>query len=212
MNGAAEDYKSKGEELWNAITHGIGFLLAIPALILLILQAEKYDSLLYMTSFIIFGVSMLLLFLASTVLHSVPEKYKRFCSIIDHSSIYILIAGTYTPFALLAIGGKVGWAIFGMEWAFAVLGVLFKCFFIHRFDKLSLFFYIMMGWVIIFAFKPIVAHITMNGFWILLIGGLFYTFGAYFYANRRIPYNHAIWHLFVLAGSAMMFVCIIGYV
>lgn len=212
MHSAAEDYKTKKEELWNAITHGLGFILAIPALVLLILQAGTFNSPLYMVSFIVFGVSMLLLFLASTLLHSVPERMKKVCSIIDHSSIYILIAGTYTPFALLAIGGKLGWAIFALEWGFAIIGILFKCFFIHKYEALSLVFYIAMGWVIIFAFKPIVAHITMTGFWILLTGGLLYTIGAYFYANRKIPYNHAIWHLFVLGGSAMMFFCVIGYV
>ncbi|MBQ0138039.1 MAG: hemolysin III family protein [Kurthia sp.] len=212
MTDATEDYKSKNEEVWNAITHGIGFILTIPALILLIMQADKAGSALYMTSFIIFGISMMILFFASALLHSVPERYKKICSILDHSSIYILIAGTYTPFALLAIGGKLGWAILIFEWVLAVFGILFKCFFIHQYDKLSLFFYIGMGWVIVLAFKPIVAHISMNGFWMLLIGGLLYTVGAYFYANRKIPYNHAIWHLFVLGGSAMMFLCIIEYV
>lgn len=212
MINATDDYKSKREEFWNAITHGIGFILTIPALILLILQAEKIGSALYMTSFIIFGISMMILFFASTLLHSVPERFKRICSILDHSSIYILIAGTYTPFALLAIGGKLGWGILIAEWTLAIIGILFKCFFIHRFEALSLIFYIAMGWVIIFAFKPVVAHITMNGFWLLLIGGILYTIGAYFYANRKIPYNHAIWHLFVLGGSAMMFLCIVEYV
>lgn len=212
MNGALDDYKTKREEFWNAITHGIGFILAIPACILLILQAEKMESPLYMMSFTIFGISMMILFLASTLLHSVPERYKKICSIIDHSSIYILIAGTYTPFALLAIGGKLGWAIFALEWGLTVIGIVFKVFFIHRFEALSLIFYIAMGWVIIFAFNPVISHITMNGFWILLTGGILYTVGAYFYANRKIPYNHAIWHLFVLGGSAMMFICIIGYV
>lgn len=212
MNGALDDYKTKREEFWNAITHGIGFILAIPACILLILQAEKMESPLYMMSFTIFGISMMILFLASTLLHSVPERYKKICSIIDHSSIYILIAGTYTPFALLAIGGKLGWAIFALEWGLTIIGILFKVFFIHRFEALSLIFYIAMGWVIIFAFNPVISHITMTGFWILLTGGILYTVGAYFYANRKIPYNHAIWHLFVLGGSAMMFICIIGYV
>lgn len=212
MTDATEDYKSQREELWNAITHGIGFILTIPALVLLIIQADKAGSALYMISFIIFGISMMILFFASTLLHSVPARFKKICSILDHSSIYILIAGTYTPFALLAIGGKLGWTILIFEWILAIFGILFKCFFIHQYDKLSLFFYIAMGWVIIFAFKPIVAHISMTGFWLLLIGGVLYTVGAYFYANRKIPYNHAIWHLFVLGGSAMMFICILEYV
>lgn len=212
MNDATDDYKTQREEFWNAITHGIGFILTIPALILLIMQAGKADSAIYMISFIVFGISMMILFFASTLLHSVPERFKKICSIIDHSSIYILIAGTYTPFALLAIGGKLGWAILILEWSLAIIGILFKCYFIHRFEALSLFFYIAMGWVIVFAFKPVVAHITMDGFWLLLIGGILYTVGAYFYANRKIPFNHAIWHLFVLAGSTMMFLCVYEYV
>ncbi|MFE6167882.1 hemolysin III family protein [Viridibacillus arvi] len=208
----AFDYKNTKEEIWNAITHGIAFLLCIPALVLLIMKAIDKGSTLYVVSFIVFGVSMLILFLASTLLHSMPEKYKKIFAILDHSSIYILIAGTYTPFLLIALNGALGWTLFGIIWALALLGILFKCFFIHRFEFVSVIFYILMGWLIIIAIKPLYAHITGAGFSLLLSGGILYTIGAFFYAYRRIPYNHAIWHLFVIAGSAMMYSCILFYV
>ncbi|MBK3495116.1 hemolysin III family protein [Viridibacillus sp. YIM B01967] len=208
----AFDYKNTKEEIWNAITHGVAFLLCIPALVLLIMKAMDRGSTLYVVSFIVFGASMLILFLASTLLHSMPEKNKRFFAILDHSSIYILIAGTYTPFLLIALKGALGWALFGVIWALALLGILFKCFFIHRFEFVSVIFYILMGWLIIIAIKPLYTHITGAGFSLLLSGGILYTIGAFFYACRKIPYNHAIWHLFVIAGSAMMFFCVLFYV
>jgi len=206
------DYRKNNEEMWNVITHGIGFLLTIPALVFLILRAASTGSALYITSFIIFGVSTTLLFLASTVYHAAPEKYKRLFRIFDHCSIYILIAGTYTPFALIAIGGSLGWTIFGIEWGLALCGIIFKMFFIERFKAISLICYLGMGWLIILAFEPVVTHITTTGFQYLLTGGLMYTIGAFFFANHKIPYNHAIWHLFVLAGSAFMLITVMFYV
>lgn len=132
-------------------------------------------------------------------------------SIFDHSAIYILIAGTYTPFLLISLQGALGWTLFGIIWGLAILGILFKVFFIHRFEFVSLMFYVLMGWLIIFAIKPLIQSITMAGFWFLLAGGLLYTIGAVFYAWRRIPYNHAIWHVFVIAGSACMYFSILLY-
>ncbi|MEG0450857.1 MAG: hemolysin III family protein [Lysinibacillus sp.] len=205
------DYKSWKEELVNAITHGVGFLISIPALIVLILVGVQNGSALQITTFSIFGTSLILLFLMSTLLHSMPEKYKRFFAILDHSSIYILIAGTYTPFLLIAIGGTLGIVLLAIIWTLAVLGVIFKCFFIERFEVLSLAFYIGMGWLIIFAVKPMYAFLGFNGFALLLAGGLCFTFGAIFYAWRSLPYNHAIWHLFVLAGCAAMYSCVYLY-
>lgn len=205
------DYKTWKEELWNAITHGIGFLASIPALIVLILTGIQNGSALQITTFSIFGASVILLFLMSTLLHSMPEKYKRFFAILDHSSIYILIAGTYTPFLLIAIGGTLGIVLLSIIWSLAILGVAFKCFFINRFEILSLIFYIGMGWLIIFAIKPIYVYLGFNGFALLLAGGLFYTIGAIFYAWRSLPYNHMIWHLFVLAGCASMYACVYLY-
>lgn len=207
----AFDYKTKREELWNAISHGIGFLLTIPALVILILKGVKAGTALHVVSYTIFGTSMLLLFLMSTLLHSMPVKLKKLFSIFDHSAIYILIAGTYTPFLLISLQGALGWTLFGIIWGLAILGILFKVFFIHRFEFVSLIFYVLMGWLIIFAIKPLIQSITMAGFWFLLAGGLLYTIGAVFYAWRRIPYNHAIWHVFVIAGSACMYFSILLY-
>lgn len=204
--------KKHSEEFWNVLTHGLGFLIAIPIFICLIVEAIAKGSTLYVVSFTIFGGSTMLLFLASTVYHAASEKYKRFFRIIDHCSIYVLIAGTYTPFALIAIGGKLGWTIFAIEWGIALYGILFKMFFIERFKAISLICYLAMGWLIIIAFKPVVAHITIHGFYYLLAGGLMYTIGAFFFANHKIPYNHAIWHVFVLAGSGFMIRTVMMYI
>lgn len=205
------DYKTWKEELWNAITHGIGFIASIPALVVLILAAVQTGSALQITTFSIFGASVIILFLMSTLLHSMPEKYKHIFAILDHSSIYILIAGTYTPFLLIAIGGTLGITLLCIIWSLALLGVMFKCFFINRFEKLSLIFYVGMGWLIIFAIKPVYLYLGVNGFALLLAGGLFYTIGAIFYAWRSLPYNHTIWHLFVLAGCGSMYACVYFY-
>ncbi len=205
------DYKTWKEELWNAITHGIGFIASIPALVVLILAAVQTGSALQITTFTIFGSSVIILFLMSTLLHSMPEKYKNFFAILDHSSIYILIAGTYTPFLLIAVGGTLGITLLCIIWSLAILGVIFKCFFINRFEKLSLIFYIGMGWLIIFAIKPVYLFLGFNGFALLLAGGLLYTIGAIFYAWRSLPYNHTIWHLFVLAGCGAMYACVYFY-
>lgn len=207
----AFDYKNFREELWNAITHGIGFILSIPTCILLILHAIKTGSAVQIVSFSIFGASLILLFLMSTLLHSMPEKVKKIFSIFDHSSIYVLIAGTYTPFLLIALDGTLGLVLLIVIWTLAVFGVLFKCFFIHRFEKLSLVLYISMGWLIIFAIKPLYEYIQFEGFMVLLTGGLLYTIGALFYAWRKLPYNHAIWHIFVILGSACMVYCVYNY-
>ncbi|MET3574905.1 hemolysin III family protein [Bhargavaea ullalensis] len=207
----AFDYKNRKEEWWNAVTHGIGFVLCIPALVFLILKGSERGSALQVTAFTIFGSSMLILYLMSTLLHSMPEKYKRFFSILDHSSIYILIAGTYTPLLLVSLGGTLGWTLFGVIWGLAILGILFKVFFIHRFEAVSLIFYIVMGWLIIFAIRPLHAQLGTPGITLLVIGGILYTVGAVFYAWRKIPYNHAIWHLFVLGGSAAMYFSVLLY-
>ncbi|MGN7477404.1 PAQR family membrane homeostasis protein TrhA [Solibacillus silvestris] len=207
----AFDYKNLKEELWNAITHCIGLAISIPVCILLIIYSAANGSAVHIASYSIFGASLILLFLMSTLLHSVPEKYKRVFSILDHSSIYILIAGTYTPFLLVAIGGTVGIIMLCIIWTIAVIGVIFKCLFIHRFEKLSLLLYIFMGWLIIFAIRPLYSFLTFDGFMLLLFGGLFFTVGAIFYAWTRLPYNHAIWHLFVIAGCGCMVSCVYFY-
>lgn len=206
---SAFDYKNRNEERWNAITHGIGVLLSIPALVLLILKGIQQDNILALVSYIIFGASMILLYLMSTLLHSLPERFKKLFSIFDHSAIYFLIAGTYTPLVLIGIGGALGWSLFGVIWGLTIFGTLFKVFFIHRYEVISLVLYIVMGWLIVFAIKPLYASLTGTGIALLVLGGIFYTVGAFVYAWRKMPYNHAIWHLFVLAGSASMYFSIL---
>lgn len=205
-----KSYSTK-EEFWNAVTHGLGVFLAIPATIALIQKAQISGTTLELVSYVIFGIAMFSLYLASTLYHTWPT-HKTFFKKLDHSSIFLLIAGTYTPIALVAIGGELGWIIFIVQWSLATVGIILKQFFVHRFKALSLLVYIGMGWVVVFVYKPVFAHIGMGGFLTLLAGGLFYTAGTYFYKSKKIPYNHAIWHLFVLAGSAMMFVAIYVYV
>lgn len=199
---------SKKEEFYNALTHGIGAFLTIPALILLL---NKATSTIETISYTIFGISMFCMYLCSTLYHSVPVG-KTFLKKLDHSSIFLLIAGTYTPIALIAIGGSTGWTIVGIEWGLALAGIILKQFFVHRFKALSLIVYIGMGWVAIFFFKPLYAQIGMPGIITLLAGGLAYTVGTYFYKNNKIPYNHAIWHVFVIAGSVAMFAVVYFFV
>lgn len=198
---------SKKEEFWNALTHGVGALLTIPALILLIEKALHNGSKVELVSYIIFGISMFLLYLASTLYHSIP-KHKDFLKKMDHSSIFLLIAGTYTPVALIAIGGKAGWTLVGIEWGLAVIGIILKQFFVYRFKRISLLVYIGMGWLVVFVYQPVIAYLTIKGVFVLLAGGLSYTIGTYFYKNKNIPYNHAIWHVFVMGGSLFMFLAI----
>lgn len=207
----AFDYKNLKEELWNAITHGIGFLLSIPACVILILLAVQSGSVIEIVSYSIFGASLIILFCMSTLLHSMPQKYKKIFSILDHSSIYILIAGTYTPFLMIAIGGALGYILLCIIWAVALFGIVFKSLFIHRFETFSLMLYLAMGWLIILAIKPLYTFLQFDGFSILLAGGIFFSIGSIFYMWRKIPYNHAIWHIFVIAGCACMVTCVAMY-
>ncbi len=195
------------EEFWNALTHGIGAFLTVPATLLLVHKALTTGTSTELISYIIFGISMFCLYIASTLYHALPT-HKVLLKKLDHSSIFLLIAGTYTPVALIAVGGKLGMSIFIIEWVLAFIGIVLKQFFVHRFKKISLIVYIGMGWLIVFAYKSLVAYISFNGFMTLLLGGIFYTAGTFFYKNKKIKYNHAIWHVFVMAGSAAMFVAI----
>ena len=207
----AFDYKNFKEELWNAITHGFGLLISIPTCVALIILSVQTGNSVQIVANSVFGASLVLLFLMSTLLHSMPEKYKKLFSILDHSSIYVLIAGTYTPFLLIAIGGTLGIVLLCIVWGIAIFGIVFKCLFIHKFETFSLILYILMGWLIIFAIKPLYEFLQFDGFTVLLAGGLLFTFGAIFYMWRKLPFNHAIWHLFVIAGCGCMVTCVIVY-
>lgn len=204
---------TKKEEVFNAITHGIGVLLSIVALVFLIIYSAQQGSASLMVISIIYGISMLLLYVASTLVHSFPEgKAKDLFEIFDHSAIYIFIAGTYTPIMLLVIKGTLGWSLLGVVWGVAVIGVIFKAFFVKRFLYLSTVLYIAMGWMIVLAWGPLTTTMPAAGIQLLIAGGLLYTFGAIFYVWRGFPYHHAVWHLFVLAGSVAHFFVVLFYI
>ncbi|MBP1995281.1 PAQR family membrane homeostasis protein TrhA [Paenibacillus eucommiae] len=201
------------EEIANAISHGIGVLLSIAALVLLIIQAAHYGDSWHIVSFSIYGVSLIVLYTCSTLLHSIQQrKAKDIFEILDHAAIYLLIAGSYTPFLLVTLRGTLGWSMFGIVWGLAILGIILKIFYVKRFILASTLCYILMGWLIVFAIKPLYENIPFPGIVWLVTGGLLYTFGSIFYVWRRVPYHHAIWHIFVLAGSFCHFICVILYV
>ncbi|MGD9939664.1 MAG: hemolysin III family protein [Clostridia bacterium] len=195
-----------GEEIANAITHGIGALLAIAALVVLIVSAATRSDAWAVVSFAIFGSSAVLLYTMSTVYHSVAApRAKHVLEILDHSFIYLLIAGTYTPFALTVLRPSVGWWIFGVVWGSAVLGIAIKPFLVKKARFLSTLAYVLMGWIVVFAWKPLNAAVDSTTIMFLAVGGLAYTVGAVFYLMKGRRWMHAIWHLFVLAGTTMHF-------
>lgn len=203
---------SKGEEIANSITHGIGALLSIVALVLLIRVSTIYGDIWHLVSFTIFGVTMLLLYLSSTIVHSLPEgKVKDIFQILDHSAIYFFIAGTYTPYLFIIVKGWQGWSLFGIVWGIAILGTVFKCFFAKKYLFTSTFLYIVMGWLLVLVWNPIIEGLAKGGILLLVLGGIIYTIGTIFYIWRGFKYHHAIWHLFVMAGSACHFFGIILY-
>jgi hemolysin III len=205
-------YPQKEEQL-NIITHGIGLLLSVLGLFLLIYKGLTLESTRIMISFIIFGASLILLYAASTLYHSTKDLKKRFYfKILDHIAIFILIAGTYTPFALVTLKGSTGWIILGVVWAIALFGTILKLFFTGRFKILSTLLYVGMGWVIIFAIEPLMENLSSPGLMWLLGGGVAYTLGAILYSISRISYNHAIFHFFVLLGSYCHFMAIYRHV
>lgn len=200
------------EELANSITHGIGFLLSVAGLVVLVVSASLQGDPYMVASFTVYGSSLVALYLASTFYHSFHSpRLKHFLRIIDHCAIYVLIAGTYTPFTLLNLRGPVGWSLFGTIWALAVVGVVAKCWHVARFPILTPLIYIGMGWLGTIAIKPSLALIPPGGIALLVAGGVTYTVGVLFYALEKLPYNHAIWHLFVLGGSAFHFFAIFFY-
>lgn len=201
------------EEKLNIISHAIGFGLSIIGLILLILRANTFEDNLILVSFSIFGGSMILLYAASTIYHSASSPGIRYrLNILDHSAIYILIAGTYTPFALVTLQGVVGWSLFGAVWGMALTGIILKLFFTGRYNLFSTVMYVVMGWIIVFAIKPLFHNLEMEGLLWLIAGGVSYTIGAIIFMQERIYLNHAIFHLFVLLGSFCHFISIYFFV
>ncbi len=202
---------SKGEEIANSITHGIGAALSTAALVLLIVFSSLYGNGWHFAGFLIFGITMLLLYLSSTLVHSFPQgKAKDLFEIFDHASIYLFIAGTYTPFLFIAVKGTLGWSLFGAVWGLAIAGTIFKCFFVKRFVFMSTLLYVVMGWLIVFAWGPLVDALSPASLAFLVAGGILYTAGSVFYVWRGFPYHHMIWHLFVLAGTVSHFFAVMG--
>ena len=201
------------EEKINIISHAVGFILSIVAFLLLVTHAALHGDVWHIVSFSIFGASLVILYAASTFYHSAvkPESRKRW-KIIDHASIYILLAGTYTPFTLVTLKGALGWVIFSTSWGLALTGIILKLFFTGKYKFISTSMYLFMGWIIVFAIKPLINNLPSDGFLWLLAGGISYTIGAVLYSIKKIKFNHAIFHLFVLTGSFCHFVTVFFYV
>lgn len=190
------------EELFNSITHGVGAFLSIAALVILVAFASIRGDVWRIVSFSIYGFTLFFLYLSSTLYHCVfHEKTKRVLRVFDHSSIFLLIAGSYTPLTLVSMRGTWGWVIFAIVWAIAISGIILKIISLEKMKYISIILYILMGWMLVIAAKPMLERIPEGLFANLLIGGLIYTVGVFFYACKRIPFNHGIWHLFVLGGS-----------
>jgi hemolysin III len=201
------------EEKINIYSHAFGFVLSIVALILLESKAIRFGNVWHIVSFTIFGLSLIILYAASTSYHSATKpKLREKLRIFDHASIYILIAGSYTPFTLVTLHGTSGWVIFGVSWGFALTGIILKLFFTGKYDLLSTIMYVFMGWLIIFVIKPLINNLPTEGLIWLFAGGMAYTIGAILYSIRKIKYNHGIFHVFVLTGSFCHFIAIFYYV
>ena len=202
-----------GEELFNSISHGVGACLSVAALVLCIVQAAIHGTAAGVVGASIYGSTLIILYCMSTLYHAITNKTARCVfRVFDHTSIYLLIAGTYTPITLVTLTGALGWVLFGIVWGIAVLGIVLNSISIERFKKFSMISYIVMGWCCIIGIKDIMANMDKGGFIFLAIGGILYTVGIIFYALKKLRYMHSVWHLFVLAGSIMQFFCVYWYV
>ena len=198
------------EERINVYSHGLGLIGSVLALVVLTLKA---DGMLQIVSVVVFAASLIALYGSSTIYHSTENVERRaWLRTVDHSMIYVLIAGSYTPLSLLVLNGAAGWTIFGVSWAMAATGIVIKLFHTGKYDKISTAMYVFMGWVIVFAIKPLIANLSSEGLAWLFAGGVSYTVGALFYSIRKMPYGHAIFHVFTLLGSACHFVCVYFFV
>jgi hemolysin III len=201
------------EEIANSLSHGAGVLFGIFALVLLVLKSVQMDDTLRVVAFTIYGASVVLLFMASTLYHAIPmPRAKQVLKLVDHCAIYLLIAGSYTPFLLLTLGDTFGAVLMVVIWSLAVAGIVFKVFFLHRFHNLSLALYLGMGWLAVLASYQLLANLPRTGIALLLGGGILYSLGTIFYKSERIPFNHAIWHMFVLVGCVCHFLALYFYV
>jgi len=201
-----------GEEIANSITHGIGTALSIAGLVILVVFASLYGDAWRIVSFSIYGATLIFLYLSSTLYHSFQiPKVKKVFRILDHSAIFLLIAGTYTPITLIALKGAWGWTLFGLIWVMAIGGIIFEIKSVGKHRIFIVLFYLMMGWLVVIAIKPILEYVEKGLLIWMLIGGAFYTLGILFYILKKMPFHHMIWHLFVLAGSISHFFGILLY-
>lgn len=204
---------SFAEEVLNSSTHGLGVLLSIVGLSVLMAYATLKGSTLLIVSCVIFGASLIFGYTFSTLYHALTnEKAKQIFRKFDHASIYVLIAGTYTPIALIVLKGAWGWSIFGVVWSVSIVGIILEFIDANRFRKLSIILYLLMGWFIVIATNRLTHNMEPGGLWLLLAGGLSYSVGVVFYLWKKVPYNHAIWHLFVLGGSICHYFVVLLYI
>ena len=209
MSEQLNHHYPKKEEQLNIITHALGLVLSLIAFPYLIIKAFDFSGFWQQASFIIYGLSLIILYAASTFYHASKEPLlRRKLNILDHAAIYVLIAGSYTPFCIVGLQSNLGWYMFIFVWLFAAVGIVLKLFFTGKYDKISTAMYLLMGWQIIFFIKPLVKNISQEELWFLIAGGVFYSVGATFYAIKKIRYNHAIFHIFVLLGSLSHFIAI----
>jgi len=208
----ASDY-APGEERANQVTHGLGAVLGVVGLVLLVEASVRHGDAWHVVSTAVFGAMLVLLYTISTLYHSFSaERTREVLRKFDHAAIFLLIAGTYTPFVLVTLRGPWGWSLFGVVWGLALLGVVLKFWFAGRFRVASTLIYLAMGWLVLVAIKPLLAALPAGGMKLLVAGGLCYTGGAVFYLWKRLPYHHAIWHLFVLGGSICHWAAVFLYV
>lgn len=204
---------SLGEEIANAVTHGVGAALSVAALVALVFIAAMWGNGWHLGSAIVYGVTMFLLYTASTLYHAITHPgARRVFKVIDHAGIYLLIAGTYTPYTLVTIRDDGGWWLFAVVWALAIAGISLEAFWVNRPKWLSAVVYLGMGWLAMFAIKPITANLEPGGVWLLVAGGLAYSLGTIFYVLKKVRWMHPVWHLWVLAGSALHFLSVMLYV
>ncbi|QHS22090.1 hemolysin III family protein [Virgibacillus sp. MSP4-1] len=204
---------TKKEELVNGITHAIGAILSLFALFYLILYAADSGSFWRIFSVSVYGLSMFFMYTSSTFVHLVPRgRLKELFLMLDHSSIFLFIAGSYTPITLLLLKGTIGWILFGSVWGIALFGMIFKMIFIRKYTILTTVLYILLGWFVVVAWEPLTSKMAYNGIVLLIAGGLCYSIGTIFYLWRGFPYHHAIWHIFVLLGSGFHFYSIFYYI
>lgn len=204
---------SPGEELANALTHGLGALLSVAGSVLLVVTSSLHGDAWSVTSSAIFGATLLALYSTSTLYHSIPGvERKRLLRKFDHAAIFLLIAGTYTPFLLVSLRGVWGWSLFGVIWGLAVAGIALKFWLAGRFKVVSTALYVAMGWLVVIALRPMLQSVPPGGLWLLLAGGLCYTGGTVFYLWKNLPFSHAVWHVWVLAGSICHWAAVYFYV